>query len=208
MLIKKVFICIIEHLKTNAYLRKEIAAVSDEIENEKVFIDSITQQSKENAEIHEQEMRDRQCDYDKTTEYMEGIYQRNKKMEDDAVILIRVLLHCGLSYEEVYTLVSPILDREGFIRHDIAVKMTGIEADDYFYAEDLMGYFADANGNYLLKWIEYAKFGEIKYRYCQCYEVVDTKTLDTTQPGYIAYRTELHERTINKIMADIAEAAA
>lgn len=103
---------------------------------------------------------------------------------------------------DIYEAVSPFLDSEGWIRYRIAQKMISINIYSHFYAEDCMGRFEMSDGNELLHWLELAKFGDIGYRFVGCYEVVDSTALDMAQPAYLNYCSDLHERTIAKLMND------
>lgn len=187
------------HLQSVSSLREKLAYMQAEIDG---FIDE-READKEIAACLRNKIYGLECSIAHYEETISGLNISWKAMQASTWGLLTTLKDkARMSDIDIYEAVSPLLDSEGWIRYDIAKKMTKIDIYSHFYAEDNMGRFEMSDGNELLHWLELAKFGDIGYRFEGCYEVVDSTSLDTSQPAYLGYRVELHERTIAKLMED------
>lgn len=104
-------------------------------------------------------------------------------------------------YEEVYDIIAPKLDPNGFKRFFMAESYTGVNVHDVFYVEDSLGYFEAANGHTMLEWLEAAAFGILGWKLIQDgVEVVATKTVQKDSEEYKTYRAALHKSTVEKLL--------
>ncbi|MEA4955358.1 MAG: hypothetical protein VB096_07625 [Pseudoflavonifractor sp.] len=107
-----------------------------------------------------------------------------------------------LPAERVYELLLP-WDKEQFTLYHAAKELLGIDACEYFYTEDAMGYFEDADGAKLMKYAEIAKFAEKEWRPLNSpgtYEVLENYDLHTETPEYCQYREQLWPLAVQKVV--------
>lgn len=104
-------------------------------------------------------------------------------------------------YEKVYSIIAPVLDKNGFHRYWAAERLTGVDIHSYFYAEDTAGRFEAADGNELLHWLESAAFGTVDWtQAAPGVEKAEKHSIDTLSEAYAAHRKALHRDTVRELL--------
>ena len=91
------------------------------------------------------------------------------------------------------------IDEDGWILYEAAVEITRVNVYTYFYAEDNRGYFEEADGNKMLRWLEIAKFADIEWDCSQPpYEKYSSHSMDKTTREYAEYEAKLYALALEK----------
>lgn len=105
------------------------------------------------------------------------------------------------NFESLYQQLEPILDPGMFQLYQKAKEMTGINIYYYFPTEDTLGYFEEMDGEGLLKWLIYAKFGEIVYSQLNPpYEKVESVNLSGKEEEIAEFKAELMQAFFEELL--------
>lgn len=119
---------------------------------------------------------------------------------------VRELIHNIVTEEnakQIYDIFSNNeFDEEGWAKYRTAKKMFNVNVTSYFYAEDNLGYFEEADGNKMLQWLEIAVFGDVEYKIEGCYEMVDSYNIDYESEKYLDYQAKLWVNTVQELIGD------
>ena len=118
------------------------------------------------------------------------------------------LLNAGASASEIYETVKPVLDSDSFELFYAAEQILGDFDFSYFAYEDNRGYFEEADGHTMLRYllIQYdEKLGEVncnKDRWreaCSCYEECFDLSIDKTTPEYKDFEAQLYIKVLERL---------
>jgi hypothetical protein len=102
-------------------------------------------------------------------------------------------------FNKAYDMAKVYIDDEGFALYSEAKKYTNIDIYSYYYTEDNLGYFENANGFALLRYLEVAAFGEIEWEQLpNGYEKAINMSLNTEDTEFQRYRNEICAKVLEK----------
>lgn len=109
-------------------------------------------------------------------------------------------LHTLKDMKRYYSALAPALDADGFSLYQEAKAITGIDACSYYPYEDNKGAFAMMKGPQLMRYLEAAYFGAVKWEIVgHTYEKATLLPVDTTTAQYKAYEKQLYAKTLEKL---------
>ena len=103
---------------------------------------------------------------------------------------------------QFYDCVSPQYDPEGFRLYFAAQEIAGIgNLHDHFPYEDAHGYFEEADGHTLLKYLTAARFGAVEWDVVPgtTYEAATLREVDTTAPEYQAFEKQIYTSALERM---------
>ena len=116
-------------------------------------------------------------------------------------------LHTLKDMKRYYSALAPALDSDGFSLYQEAKAITGIDVCRYYPYEDNKGAFAMMKGQQLMRYLEAAYFGAVKWEIVgHTYEKATLLPVDTTTAQYKAYEEQLYAKTLNKLGFELAAA--
>lgn len=103
---------------------------------------------------------------------------------------------------QFYTSVAPQYDPEGFRLYYAAQEITGIGSlHDYFPYEDARGYFEEADGHTLLRYLTAVRFGAVEWDIVPgtTYEAATLREVDTATPEYLAFEKQMYANALERM---------
>lgn len=103
---------------------------------------------------------------------------------------------------QFYTSVAPQYDPEGFRLYYAAQEITGISSlHDYFPYEDARGYFEEAAGHTLLRYLTAVRFDAVEWDIVPgtTYEAATLREVDTTTPEYLAFEKQMYANALERM---------
>ena len=105
------------------------------------------------------------------------------------------------NFSAVYTLLSPVLDPDGFHLFRAAEAYTGINIYSAFPVEDSLGYFEAMSGHELLRWLEAETIGSYSLsRLPSGVEVACDLRVDQSGEKYRRYHEEICKLAVGKLL--------
>lgn len=181
------------------------------IEEQRSEIEQLEAELKRDADFSSSLIRERDEKVHRLSIALEGAkdvcdeMQEELKAAREAMKLMALKqLELGCTLEEVYNLISPVLDDGGWAMYRECEKLIAVNIYSHYYAEDCMGKFEEMDGFGLAYHAEVAKFGHCEHTYQGSYEFVSSMHLDKESEDYIAYKEELYAATMAKILGEFA----
>lgn len=116
-------------------------------------------------------------------------------------------LHTLKDMKRYYSALAPALDADGFSLYQEAKAITGIDVYSYYPYEDSKGAFALMTGQQLMRYLEAAYFGAVKWEIVgHTYEKATLLPVDTTTKEYREYETQLYTKTLDKLGFEVVAA--
>lgn len=116
-------------------------------------------------------------------------------------------LHTLKDMKRYYSALAPALDADGFSLYQEAKAITGIDVCSYYPYEDSKGAFALMTGQQLMRYLEAAHFGAVKWEIVgHTYEKATLLPVDTTTKEYRDYETRLYAQTLDKLGFEVVAA--
>lgn len=116
-------------------------------------------------------------------------------------------LHTLKDMKRYYSALAPALDADGFSLYQEAKAITGVDVCSYYPYEDSKGAFAIMKGQQLMRYLEAAYFGAVKWEIVgHTYEKATLLPVDTTTKEYREYEMQLYAKTLDKLGFEVVAA--
>lgn len=105
-------------------------------------------------------------------------------------------------FQQFYACVAPQYDPDGFRLYFAAQEISGIGSlHDHFPYEDARGYFEEADGHTLLRWLTAARFGAVEWDIVPgtTYESATLREVDTATPEYLAFEKQMYANALERM---------
>lgn len=103
---------------------------------------------------------------------------------------------------QFYTSIAPQYDPDGFRLYFAAQEIADIGSlHDHFPYEDACGYFEEADGHTLLRYLAAARFGAVEWDIVPgtTYESATLREVDTTTPEYLAFEKRMYAKALEQM---------
>lgn len=105
-------------------------------------------------------------------------------------------------FRQFYDCVSPQLDADGFQLYFAAEEITGIRGlHEHFPYEDARGYFEEADGHMLLRYLTAAHFGAVDWEIVPgtTYERATLREVDTAAPEHLTFEKQMYANALARM---------
>lgn len=161
---------------------------SEQEKNEQLFDDLMTAQ-------HSLEEANRE---------MAALEHKNRVLRT-AIYMTHPTLETLEGMKQFYEKVAPALDPDCYWLHREAKAITGIDVCSYYPYEDNKGAFAMMKGRQLMRYLEAAYFGAVKWEIVgHTYEKATLLPVDTTTKEYRNYETRLYAKTLDQLGFEVS----
>lgn len=155
-------------------------------------------EQKKNEQLFD-ELMAAQHSLEEVNQEMAALGHKNRVLQT-AIYMAHPTLKTLEGMKQFYEKVAPALDPDSYWLHREAAHITGIDVYSYYPYEDSKGAFAMMKGQQLMRYLEAAYFGAVKWEIVgHTYEKATLLPVDTTTKEYRDYETRLYAKTLDRL---------